>query len=283
MRVVRSSGEMQPALGSAADEAIKAFGDGALYMEKLVERARHIEVQVLGDADGNVVHVGERECSTQRRYQKLIEEAPSPIVDTALRQALGEAAVKLARAVDYVGAGTVEFVLDEDTGRYYFLEMNTRIQVEHPVTEMVAGCDLVAEQIRVASGERISFAQSDLKVNGHAIECRINAEDPARRFLPSPGRIAEWAPPSGDGIRVDTHCHAGYTVTPFYDSLLAKVIVHAPTRAAAIERMRRALRRFVVSGVKTTIPFHLSVLDHEDFHRGRVTTRWVEETLRPGN
>ena len=277
MRIVREESEIEAAMNSAAHEAQAAFGDATLYMEKFIERARHIEIQVLGDGHGNVLHVGERECSTQRRHQKLIEEAPSPVIDVALRAELGAAAVKLAKRVDYEGAGTVEFVFDEEARRYYFLEMNTRIQVEHPVTEMVAGCDLVVEQIRIASGEPISFSQDDVRLEGHAIECRINAEDADRNFRPSPGRITEWRPPSGAGIRVDSHCYPGYQIPPFYDSLLAKVIVHATNRPAAIARMREALERFVVAGVHTTIPFHKRVLAHEDFQAGLVTTRWVEE------
>ncbi len=277
MRIVRGEGEMEAAMSSAANEARAAFGDDTLYMEKFIERARHIEIQVLGDGHGNVLHVGERECSTQRRHQKLIEEAPSPVIDPQLRAELGEAAVKLAKRVDYQGAGTIEFVYDEEARRYYFLEMNTRIQVEHPVTEMVAGVDLVAEQIRIASGEPLSFGQADLRLEGHAIECRINAEDAERDFRPSPGRITEWVAPAGDGVRVDTHCYPGYVIPPFYDSLLAKVIVHAPNRPAAIARMREALESFVVAGVRTTIPFHQKVLAHDDFQAGQVTTRWVEE------
>ena len=282
MRVVRRQDELEPAMKAASAEAIAAFGDGTLYMEKFIERARHIEIQVVGDAYGNVVHLGERECSTQRRHQKLIEEAPSPAIDARLRAELGEAAVNLARRVGYQGAGTVEFVFDEDAGRYYFLEMNTRIQVEHPVTEMVTGRDLVTEQIRVAAGEPISFAQHEVRLEGHAIECRINAEDAERNFAPSPGRLAVWEPPFGEGVRVDTHCYPGYLVPPFYDSLLAKAIVHAPDRHAAVERMLLALHQFAVEGVQTTIPFHKRVLAHDDFRGGRVTTRWVEEKFLAG-
>lgn len=277
MRIVRTEEQLEAAMESAANEARAAFGDGTLYMEKFIERARHIEIQVLGDGHGNVMHIGERECSTQRRHQKLIEEAPSPVIDPALRAELGQAAVKLAARVGYQGAGTVEFVFDEEARQYYFLEMNTRIQVEHPVTEMVAGCDLVAEQIRIASGAPVSFSQADVRLDGHAIECRINAEDPERNFMPSPGRITEWIPPTGKGVRVDTHCYPGYLIPPYYDSLLAKVIVHAADRPSAIARMRDALASFAVSGVWTTIPFHLKVLAHADFQAGLVTTRWVEE------
>jgi len=277
MRIVRTEAETESAMNAATAEAHAAFGDPALYMEKFVERARHIEIQVLGDRHGHVVHLGDRECSTQRRHQKLIEEAPSPVIDRKLRADLCEAAVSLARRVNYEGAGTVEFVFDDDNRRFYFIEMNTRIQVEHPVTEMVTGRDLVSEQIRIAADLPISFEQDDVCVEGHAIECRINAEDPARNFMPSPGRLLAWAPPQGAGLRVDTHCYAGYVVPPFYDSLLAKVIMHAPNRADAIAGMLQALDRFAVDGVKTTIDFHKRVLAHEDFRRARVTSRWVEE------
>ena len=282
MRIVRSEGEIEQAIRGAAAEAQAAFGDPTLYVEKFIERARHIEIQVLGDAHGNVVHLGERECSTQRRHQKLIEEAPSPVIDRKLRAELGEAAVTLARRVRYQGAGTVEFVFDEDSRRFYFLEMNTRIQVEHPVTEMVTGHDLVAEQIRIAAGEPVSFAQDEVRVDGHAVECRINAEDAERNFAPSPGRLLAWAPPEGEGVRIDSHCYQGYLVPPFYDSLLAKVIVHASDRAAAIARMLEALDGFVINGVHTTIPFHKRVLAHDDFRGARVTTRWVEDSFLGG-
>lgn len=279
MRIVRNEEELAPAMSSASAEAMKAFGDGTLYIEKFVDRARHIEVQLLGDAQGNVVHLAERECSTQRRYQKLIEEGPSPVINAAMRQRLGNAAVTLAKRVGYQGAGTVEFVFDEDTHQYYFLEMNTRIQVEHPVTEAITGRDLVVEQIRIAAGEPISFDQAGVQLDGHAIECRINAEDPARNFAPSPGRISAWSAPKGAGIRVDSHCFPGYLVPPFYDSLLAKVIVHAADRSTAISKMRAVLDELVVEGVRTTVPFHQQVLSHDDFQSARVTTRWVEETF----
>jgi acetyl-CoA carboxylase, biotin carboxylase subunit len=277
MRIVHRQADLARALDLAAIEAKGAFGDPSLYLETFIERARHVEIQVLGDSHGNVVHLGERDCSTQRRYQKLIEEAASPAVDADLREALAGAAIRLARQVNYQGAGTVEFIVDDDTRRWYFLEMNTRIQVEHPVTEMVAGRDIVVEQLRVAAGAALSFTQSDVKLAGHAIECRINAEDPARGFLPSPGTLQIWKPPQWPGVRIDSHCYAGYVVPPFYDSLLAKVIVHAGTRALAIDNMRAALGAFEVAGVPTTIPFHRDVLRHEDFRFARVTTRWVEE------
>ena len=281
MRVVRRDEDLLSQLAAAAAEAQAAFGDASLYVEKFIERARHIEIQIIGDAHGNVVHLGERDCSTQRRHQKLIEEAPSPAIDESLRQQLAEAAVKLARHVRYVGVGTVEFVFDDDTRRWYFLEMNTRIQVEHPVTEMVTGRDLVVEQIRVAADKPISFTQQDVALTGHAIECRINAEDAGANFAPRPGRIQTWVTPTGEGVRVDTHCFPGYLVPPYYDSLLAKIIVHAHDRAEAVARMRDALDRLQVSGVPTTAPFHQQVLDHPDFANGAVTTRWVEETFMP--
>jgi acetyl-CoA carboxylase biotin carboxylase subunit len=279
MRVVRSDRELAAAMESAASEAKAAFGDATLYMERFIGRARHIEIQILGDAHGSIVHLGERDCSTQRRHQKLIEEAPSPTCDAAMRRELTEAAVRLARRVNYRSAGTVEFVHDEEMRRTYFLEMNTRIQVEHPVTEMVTGRDLVVEQIRVAAGEPLSFSQADVSVQGHAIECRINAEDVQRNFAPCPGRIEVWRVPAGTDMRVETHCYPGYRVPPFYDSLLAKVIVHAADRARAIARMREALGQFEVLGVPTTLPFHLDVLRHDDFRDGRVHTRWVDDRL----
>ncbi len=281
MRIVRAEADLDAAMTSAANEAQAAFGDPTLYVEKLIEHARHIEIQVIGDAHGNLVSLNERECSTQRRHQKLIEEAPSPAVDAALRAEMGDCAIRLARKVGYVGAGTVEFILDACDNRFYFLEMNTRIQVEHPVTEMVTGIDLVAEQIRVAAGEPLSFAQDNVVIRGHSIECRINAEDSGRNFLPKPGLIDCWEAPSGDGIRVDTHCYAGYRVPPNYDSLLAKLIVHGETRAQAMARMREALSRFTIGGLPSTVPFHLEVMNHDDFVNGRVTTRWVEQGFLP--
>jgi acetyl-CoA carboxylase biotin carboxylase subunit len=277
MRIVRREADIAREIEAAAAEAQAAFGDPSLYVEKFIERARHIEIQVLGDSHGVVVHLGERDCSTQRRHQKLIEEAPSPAIDASLREELAAAAVRLAKRVSYRGAGTVEFVFDDAARRWYFLEMNTRIQVEHPVTEMVTGCDLVAEQIRIASGAPISFAQEEVRLSGHAIECRINAEDAANNFAPAPGRQRTWAAPSGDGIRVDTHCFPGYLVPPYYDSLLAKIVAHGADRAQALDRMSTALAGLQVAGVPTTAPFHRQVLMHDDFRSGRVTTRWVEE------
>lgn len=281
MRIVRDESELESLMSSASNEAQSAFGDATLYMEKFIEHARHIEIQVMADSHGNVVYLGERECSTQRRHQKLIEEAPSPAVDEAMRHAMGECAVSLTRNAEYCGAGTIEFVVDQRDNKYFFLEMNTRIQVEHPVTEMITGYDLVAEQIRVAAGLPLSFKQDDVRLQGHAIECRINAEDPERNFLPRPGLISRWDVPTGEGLRVDSHCYAGYTVPPYYDSLLGKLIVHAPTREQAIARMRQALGGLRVEGPSTTAPFHDSVLAHDDFVNGNVTTRWVEETFLP--
>ena len=281
MRIVRHESELESLMNSAANEAESAFGDATLYMEKFIERARHIEIQVMADSFGNVVYLGERECSTQRRHQKLIEEAPSPATDEAMRRSMGECAVRLARNAGYCGAGTIEYVVDQSTNQFYFLEMNTRIQVEHPVTEMVTGFDLVAEQLRIAGGLPLSFTQEQVQLRGHAIECRINAEDPERDFMPAPGLVSLWEAPAGEGIRVDSHCFSGYTVPPYYDSLLGKLIVHAATRKEAIDRMREALTRLRVVGPSTTASFHEAVLAHSDFVKGLVTTRWVEETFLP--
>ena len=282
MRLVHAARDLAGAIESAASEAIAAFGDPSLYIEKFISRARHVEVQVLGDGKGHIVHLGERDCSTQRRYQKLIEEAPSPAIDDQLRHRMTEAAVRLATQVAYRSAGTVEFVYDPESRNFYFLEMNTRIQVEHPVTEMVTGRDLVVEQIRIAGGEPISFTQEDIELRGHAIECRINAEDPARSFMPCPGCIEVWNPPQeNDCLRIDTHSYPGYVVPPYYDSLLAKLIVHAPDRSRAIRSMGEALARFGISGVATTIPFHRAILAHKDFRDGAIHTRWVDQEFMP--
>jgi acetyl-CoA carboxylase biotin carboxylase subunit len=239
-----------------------------------------VEFQILADAHGQVLHLGERDCSIQRRHQKLIEESPSPAMTPALREAMGEAAVASARAVGYVNAGTIEFLLDED-GRFYFMEMNTRIQVEHPVTEEVVGLDLVKLQVRIAAGEHLPFRQEEVVLRGHAIECRVNAEDP-EEFLPSPGKITTLRLPGGPGVRVDTHAYAGYTVPPYYDSLLAKLIVRGQDRAEALSRMRRALQEFIIQGVKTTIPFHLRVMDHPDFVKGAVSTNFLDRLTQAG-
>jgi len=275
MRVAPDAEQFAQAFGLAKQEALAAFGSDAVYIEKYLSRPRHIEIQIMGDTHGKVMHLCERDCSVQRRHQKLIEEAPSPAVDVTLREDIGEAAVRLAEAIGYVGAGTIEFLLDED-GSFYFMEMNTRIQVEHPVTEMCTNFDLVKEQIRVAAGEPLSFVMNGHRLRGHAIECRVNAEDPARNFQPSPGTITAYHPPGGPGVRVDTHIYAGYTVPPYYDSLLAKVIVHGNTRPEALARMRQALDSFIIEGVTTTIPFLGRVLRHPDFIAGTVDTMFLE-------
>jgi acetyl-CoA carboxylase biotin carboxylase subunit len=274
MRVVRDAQALTAAVQTCQKEAAAAFGSSEVYLEKYVEGARHVEVQVLGDGHGQLVHLGERECSIQRRHQKLLEESPSPVVTPALRRELTGAALRLCRAAAYENAGTVEFILDGQ-GRFYFLEVNTRIQVEHPVTEMVTGIDLVGEQIRIAAGEPLPFTQDAVRFDGHAIECRITAEDPVT-FAPSPGRITTFVPPGGFGVRVDTHCFGGYTVPPHYDSLIAKVIAHGPTRAAAIARMRRALGEFLLEGVRSTIPFHARLLADPRFVEGAYSTTFLE-------
>ncbi len=260
---------------AAQAEAGAAFRNGSLYIEKYIEKARHIEIQILADHHGNVVHLGERDCTIQRRFQKLIEEAPSPAVTPSLRKEIGNAAVSFARAAKYTNAGTCEFLVDE-RGRFYFIEMNARIQVEHPVTEMVTGIDIVKEQIRIAAGERLGFGQRDVSLNGVAIECRINAENPNDGFKPCPGRITNWCVPGGPGVRVDSHVHAGYTIPPFYDSLIGKLIVHRKTRDEAVAVMKRALAEFVVEGVPTTIPLHQAIFDHTQFIRGQVDTTFIE-------
>ncbi|MCL1805410.1 MAG: acetyl-CoA carboxylase biotin carboxylase subunit [Clostridiales bacterium] len=269
---------LQSIFQEASAEASAAFGDGTLYMERYITRARHIEVQVLGDRFGNAVHLGERDCSTQRRHQKLIEEAGAPSISEELRQGLYESAVRLVKNISYENAGTVEFVVDQDEGKYYFLEMNTRIQVEHPVTEMITGIDLVREQISVAKGEKLPFAQEDVAFSGHAIECRINAEQPEAGFRPTPGTITRWEAPGGPGIRLDTHCFPGYQAPVFYDSLIAKLIAHGPDRDQALKRMLGALDEFVVEGLSTTIPFLRKLLQSRDFAEGLVHTRLVELT-----
>ncbi|HEU5395025.1 MAG TPA: acetyl-CoA carboxylase biotin carboxylase subunit [Candidatus Methylomirabilis sp.] len=274
MRIVHAEADLAKALQTAQGEAGVAFGNPAVYIERYVRNPRHVEFQILADAHGQVLHLGERDCSIQRRHQKLIEESPSPAMTPALREAMGGAAVASARAVGYVNAGTIEFLLDED-GRFYFMEMNTRIQVEHPVTEEVVGIDLVKLQIRIAAGERLPFRQEEVVLRGHAIECRVNAED-SEEFLPSPGKITTLRLPGGPGIRVDTHAYTGYTIPPYYDSLVAKLIAHGQDRAEALSRMRRALQEFVVQGIRTTIPFHLRVMDHPDFVKGAVSTNFLE-------
>ncbi|GLC27395.1 acetyl-CoA carboxylase biotin carboxylase subunit [Roseisolibacter agri] len=278
MRVVRSPDEVAGALAAAQREAKNSFGDDAVYVEKYIEGPRHVEIQVLGDQHGNMLHLGERECSVQRRHQKMIEEAPSVAVTPELRARMGAAAVAAARAASYVNAGTCEFLLDRD-GNFYFLEMNTRIQVEHPVTELVMGVDLVQWQLRVAAGERLPFAQEDLVPRGWAIECRITSEDPANGFLPSTGRIQYLHLPSGPGVRWDGGIETGSEVGLFYDPMLAKLIVHARTRELAIARMHRALLELTVEGVETSRDFHLRVMEHDDFRRGDISIQWLEQNL----
>jgi acetyl-CoA carboxylase biotin carboxylase subunit len=274
MRVAKDEDDFLRQFSMARNEASAAFGDESVYIEKYLARPRHIEFQILGDQHGRVVHLGERDCSVQRRHQKLVEESPSPALTPELRAEMGEAAVRGAKAIDYVGAGTIEMLLNED-GSYYFMEMNTRIQVEHPVTEMVTGYDLVKEQIRTAAGLPLSVADP-VELRGHCIECRINAEDPERNFAPSPGVVNTYHPPGGPGVRLDTHVYAGYRVPPFYDSLLAKLIVHGSTREEALARMRNALSTFVLEGVHTTIPFLGQLMDHPDFVAGDIDTKFLE-------
>ncbi len=276
MRIVRTLDDLPAAIETARREAESAFGDGRVYLEKLIEGARHIEFQVLADHEGNTIHLFERECSIQRRHQKLVEEAPSVIMDDELRAKMGEMAVKAAQAVDYVGAGTIECLVGQDRD-YYFLEMNTRIQVEHPITELITGVDLVREQIRVARGRRLSVRQEDLKISGHAIECRINAEDPYYNFMPSVGQISSYIAPSGPGVRLDSGIYEGYEVTPFYDPMLAKLVCWGETRAEAIIRMRRALDEYKIMGIKTNIPFHQHLMNSQRFLAGRYDTEFVEK------
>jgi acetyl-CoA carboxylase biotin carboxylase subunit len=282
MVVVNNHKEMGSAYDMAAAEALAAFGDDRLYVEHYVRNARHIEIQVVGDHLGHVIHLGERDCSIQRRYQKILEEAPSPILSPELRGKMVAAAMALANRIHYESVGTVEFLFDWDCEQFYFMEMNTRIQVEHPVTEMVTGIDLVKEQIRLAAQNPLSLSQSEVCWAGHAIECRINAECPEDSFRPCPGRITEWIPPQGEGIRVDSHCYSGYLVPPYYDSLLAKVITKGSDRAEAIKRMKYALSNFVVSGVNTTIPFHYQLLHNPDYVNSRVNTCWTQQVLLEG-
>lgn len=276
MREVRTLAEMPALLASARREAESAFGDGSVYLEKLLEGARHIEIQILADTQGNVIHLGERDCSLQRRHQKLIEEAPSPFMDEDLRRRMGEVAVRAAKAVDYLNAGTIEFLVDKDKN-FYFLEMNTRLQVEHPVTEVITGVDIVAEQMRIARGRQLSYKQEDIQIRGHGIECRINAEDPYNDFLPSTGRITHSLMPTGPGVRIDTGIYPGFEVTPFYDPMIAKLIVWGETRGQAILRMRRALEEYRIVGVHTNIPFHQTMMDSHRFMGGQYDTRFVEE------
>jgi acetyl-CoA carboxylase biotin carboxylase subunit len=279
MVLVTEPAPLPAAFEAASEEARQAFGDGRMYLERFVTRARHVEVQVLADAHGGVVHLGERDCSAQRRYQKLVEEAPAVLVPSDVRRDLCVAAVELARALGYVGAGTVEYIVDAETGAWSFLEVNTRIQVEHPVTEMVTGIDIVLAQLAVAAGEPLGFRQADVAFTGHAVEVRINAEDPARGFAPCPGVVTRWVEPVGGGLRIDTHCYGGYAVPPHYDSLLAKVIAHGDDRDHALERLGRGLRHLVVDGVPTTAPLLQELIAHPTFRSGEHHTRWVENEL----
>src|SRR5918912_1043588 len=276
MRLVSGEEELPSAFETARSEAASAFGDPSVYIEKAVERPRHIEIQIFADARGNFVHLGERECSIQRRHQKVIEECPSPIDDADLRARMGEAAVKIARACGYVGAGTVEFLVSDVTRDFYFLEMNTRLQVEHPVTEMVTGLDLVREQIRVAAGERLSFTQDEVELRGHAVECRVYAEDPDNNFLPSPGRITHLRTPSGPNVRDDGGVYAGAEVSIYYDPLISKLAAWGRTRAEALDRLRRALDEYEVGGIKTTLPFFREIVRDEEFIAGRLDTGFIQ-------
>ncbi|MBJ22815.1 MAG: acetyl-CoA carboxylase biotin carboxylase subunit [Deltaproteobacteria bacterium] len=275
MRVAHNEPALVSGFHAARSEADAAFGDDTVYIERFVERPRHVEVQILGDKFGKILHLGERDCSVQRRHQKLIEESPSPALDDAQREMIGDAAVRMAEAANYHNAGTVEFLL-APSGDFYFIEVNARIQVEHTVTELVTGLDLIQEMIRVAAGEPLSIDQSDIEIRGHAIECRINAEDPAKDFQPSPGLVESFVPPGGPGVRVDSHCFSGYRIPPNYDSMVGKLLVHRPTRQEAIRTMRRALSEFVIDGPKTTIPIHLDILGHRDYRAGTHDTGFLE-------
>ena len=280
MRLVENKVNLEKMFKAAQGEAEAAFGNDGLYMEKFIKKPRHVEIQILADRSGNVVHLGERDCSVQRRHQKLLEESPSPAINHSLRKKMGNAAIAAAKSISYEGAGTVEFLVDDDNN-FYFMEMNTRIQVEHPVTEMVTGVDLIAEQIKIAGGDNLGFTQDDIQLNGHAIECRINAEDPSHNFRPSPGKITGWLPPGGPGVRVDSHVYTGYEIPPFYDSLIGKLIVWGKDRNTAIKRMNRALNECAVTGIPTTINFHLSLLNKRKFMEGKIHTKYVEEELLP--
>ena len=278
---VHAEAELGEAFLRASTEAATAFGDGTLFLERYITNARHVEVQVLADTHGNVVHLGERDCSCQRRYQKVVEEAPASVLPRTLRGELCDAAVALARSLDYVGAGTVEFLVDLDRGDFFFLEVNTRVQVEHPVTEMVTGIDIVREQLRIAAGQALSFKQHEVVMNGHAIECRINAEQASDDFLPTPGTISQWTMPQGSGIRVDSHCYDGYEVGANYDSMLGKLICWGESREACALKLHRALRRVRVEGVATTSEFLTALVGHGDFRHNQINTRWLEEKFLP--
>jgi acetyl-CoA carboxylase biotin carboxylase subunit len=278
MRVVRDEGEFPAALQAAKNEADAAFKNPSVYLERFIARPRHVEVQVLADSHGTTVHCWDRDCSLQRRHQKLVEESPAPTLPNKVRAQLGDAAVRLARAAGYVNAGTCEFLVDADN-KFYFIEVNARIQVEHPVTEMVTGIDLVKQQIRIAAGERLPFSQSEISTRGHSFECRINSEDPDHDFRPSPGKITALRIPAGPGVRWDSHVEVGYIVPPHYDSLVGKLIVHASDRSEALAVMRRALDELVIEGIQTTIPLHRRIFRNRDFIEGKVDTTWVERVL----
>ncbi|NYF24619.1 acetyl-CoA carboxylase biotin carboxylase subunit [Sporosarcina sp. JAI121] len=277
IRVARDPEELIKGIKITQKEAAAAFGNPGVYLEKYIEVFRHVEVQILADKYGNTIHLGERDCSIQRRMQKLVEEAPSPALTPELRQAVGEAAVIAAEAVNYRGAGTVEFIFDHINQKFYFMEMNTRIQVEHTITEMVTGIDLVKQQLKIASGEKLAYRQEDIKITGWSIECRINAENPSKNFMPSPGKVTMYMPPGGFGVRVDSAMYTGYSIPPFYDSMVAKLIVHGDTREEAVARMKRALDEFIIEGVDTTIPFHLKLMGNEVFESGDFDTKFLEK------
>ncbi len=280
MRIAQSKHELVKAIQTAQTEAEAAFGNAEVYIEKYVEEPRHVEFQILADQYGNTVYLGERDCSIQRRNQKLLEEAPSSALTPELRKTMGEMAVRAAKAVNYSNAGTVEFLLDKDN-KFYFIEMNTRIQVEHPVTELVTGIDLIKEQIRISAGEELGYTQDDIRINGWAMECRINAEDPSKNFMPSPGKVTKYTIPGGMGVRVDSNVYEGYTITPYYDSMVAKLVVWAKDRNEAIQRMKRALGEFEIEGIKTTIPFHKIILDNAFFCRGDFYTNFIQRRVLP--
>lgn len=275
MRLAHNEDELINSINMASQEAELTFGNSKVYIEKYLEAPKHIEIQIIADKYGNVIHLGERDCSIQRRHQKLLEEAPSPVITEDIRKRMGDAAINAAKAVNYYGVGTVEFLLEDD--QFYFMEMNTRIQVEHPITEQITGVDIVKEQIKVAAGEKLSYCQNDIKINGWSIECRINAENPAKNFMPSPGKITFYLPSGGFGVRVDSAVYSGYIISPYYDSMIAKLIVWGNNREEAIIRMRRALGEFIIDGVNTTIPFHQKLLHHEAFIKGDFNTKFLED------
>ena len=275
MRMAETRGEFQSAFQTAQKEAKSSFADGTMYVERLIRHPRHVEFQIMADSFGNVIHLGERDCSIQRNHQKMIEESPCVAIDDTLRERMGSAAVRAAKAAHYANAGTIEFLL-EKSGSFYFMEMNTRIQVEHPVTEWVTGIDLIKEQIRIADGEKLKVSQEDISLNGHAIECRINAEDPAKNFRPSPGTITDVYLPGGKGVRIDTAIYSGYTVPPYYDSMLAKLIVHAKSREEAILKMRSALGEVIIEGIQTNVDYQYDILHHPDFVSGNTDIEFIE-------